>query len=130
MHFPVDLKYTESHLWMKKLGINIYVGITDYFQNSIGPIDLICLKSNSSFEKRESCGEIHSKKAKERILMPIAGTILFVNHSKFLTPHVFNTQPYSNWIIIIALQDVRGLKDLLSSREYEKYLKHLHKDGI
>ncbi len=123
MNIRSSLKYTQEHLWVNQFVKNVYVGITEYFPQSRGKITKIDLEQGRSFKKGEVCGKIHTKKGKEKIIMPVSGIISTVNINVFLTPSIFNHDFYSSWMMSITTQNPGELKQLMTAEQYRKLTK-------
>lgn len=121
MNIPEKLKYTKEHLWINQFGKKAYAGMTECFPQLRGKIIKINLEQGSSFKKGEVCGTIHTKNGKEKIIMPVSGTISTVNINVFLNPGMFNHDFYSSWMMSITIQNPEELKQLLTSEQYSKF---------
>jgi hypothetical protein len=49
LNFPEDVRYSESHEWVKAAGDTVRIGITDYAQDQLG--ELNCLMSANPLKK-------------------------------------------------------------------------------
>lgn len=116
-----ELKYTQTHEWLKVEGNLAFVGITDYAQETLGSVVFVDLPSiGSSFDQKEAFGAVESVKAASDLLMPISGRIIDVNQTPIDSPEVLNEDAFENWLIKIEILDPSELKTLLSHNEYEK----------
>ena len=106
MNVPEDLKYTESHEWIRLDGSKAFVGITDYAQESLGDIVYIELPATgSSVAADEELTTIESVKAAEPIYSPLPGIITEVNEELNDKPELLNSQPYEAYIFVLELED-------------------------
>ena len=64
LNFPEDVRYAESHEWVKADGDTAKIGITDYAQDQLGDIVFVELPDvGESFEKGAEFGTVESVKA-------------------------------------------------------------------
>ncbi len=64
LNFPEDVRYSESHEWVKAAGGTAKLGITDYAQDQLGDIVFVELPDvGESFEKGAEYGTVESVKA-------------------------------------------------------------------
>src|SRR5260370_9124528 len=94
MQVPDDLKYTESHEWIRSEGEIGTVGITDFAQDSLGDIVFLELpEPGTSFRKGETVGVVESVKTVSDILSPVSGEITEVNSGLEASPETVNKDP-------------------------------------
>ena len=78
--YPDDLKYSEKHIWCKKLDGTVEVGYSHYAQDKLGDIIYIELPEvGSEIKKGERIGMVESSKAVSDINSPVSGKITEVN---------------------------------------------------
>lgn len=124
MNIPKELLYTNDHEWIKVDGDKAYIGITDYAQHSMGDIVFVELPEvDSEVAVGESLVVIESVKAVSSVFSPISGTILEANEELEESPESLNEDPYTNYIVVLSINDKDELKELLSADEYEKICK-------
>ena len=123
MGVPDNLKYTESHEWVRLDGKTAYVGITDYAQESLGDIVYIELpETGASVSADDELTTIESVKAAEPIYSPLAGTISAANEDLNDNPELINSKPYETYIFALDLEDTAAYENLMSASEYDKFL--------
>ena len=122
MSFPIDVKYTKDHEWLKIDGDEAYVGITHFAQSELGDIVFIDVDTEGeSLEKEEVFGSVEAVKTVSDLFMPINGEDLEFNEKLEDNPELINSDPYGNgWIIKISIVNTEELDDLLTSDEYQK----------
>ncbi len=129
MSVPDNLKYTESHEWIRLDGTTAYVGITDYAQESLGDIVYIELpETGASVSADDELTTIESVKAAEPIYSPLTGTISEVNEELNDNPELINSQPFETHIFALELEDTSGYEKLMSPGEYQKLLESEEND--
>jgi glycine cleavage system H protein len=122
---PEDLSYTKDHEWVRTKGDEATVGITDHAQNQLGDVVYVELpKVGDKFEASEPFGSVESVKAVSEIYMPLGGTVIEVNESLNDSPEQVNEDPYGDgWMIRIKIDNPSQVDALLTSVEYEDYIK-------
>lgn len=116
MSIPANLRYTESHEWLRKEPDNtLSIGITDHAQAALGDIVFLELPEAGRIVKAgEEIAVVESVKAASDIYAPVAGEILEVNRAAIDEPGAINTEPYATWLVRIrpaALDDIDALLD-------------------
>jgi glycine cleavage system H protein len=121
MNFPLELKYTSDHEWIKVEGETALTGITDFAQHELGDIVFVDVTSvGETFAKDESFGTIEAVKTVSDLLIPVSGEILEFNEALENEAAVVNTDPYGNgWIVKIKITNPAELNDLMSADEYK-----------
>lgn len=122
---PEDLSYTKDHEWVRVKGNEAVVGITDHAQNQLGDVVYVELpKVGDKFEAAEPFGSVESVKAVSEIYMPLSGTVAEVNQNLNDSPEQVNEDPYGEgWMIRIKMDNPSQVDALLTSVEYEDYIK-------
>jgi glycine cleavage system H protein len=119
---PDNLKYTDSHEWVKAEGDGTYsVGITFHAQDMLG--DIVFVENpqpGRKVKKGEECGVVESVKAAADIYSPLTGEIVAANPELADAPQKVNEEPYSAWLFKIKPADPGELANLLDSAAYEK----------
>lgn len=119
--FLDDLKYTESHEWVKVDGDVAIVGITDYAQHQLGDIVFVEPPAiGDSVEKGSVTTEIESVKAVGELMAPVSGEIVEFNEKIEEAPEIVNQSPYEDgWLVKIKMSDSGELDDLLPVGKYK-----------
>jgi glycine cleavage system H protein len=120
MQAPDDLKYTETHEWIRSEGEIATVGITDFAQDSLGDIVFLELpEAGTLFQQGETVGVVESVKTVSDILAPVSGEIREVNSGLETNPETVNRDPYGKgWLFKIKLANTDEITSLLSSSDY------------
>lgn len=118
-----DLRYSETHEWVRVQDDTATVGITDYAQNELGDIvNVEFLESGRTVQAGNRFGSIDSVKAVSDLVSPVSGEIVEVNEDLTDAPELINEEPYAGgWMIIIKMDDPSDLDSLMSPEEYEEY---------
>jgi len=125
--YPVELKYSKEHEWLKVDGDNdkVRVGVTHYAQNALGDVVFVELpEEGTRFEIGGAFGVIESVKAVSDVYSPVSGEVVAINEKLLDSPELINEDPYGEgWMIEIKLSNPDELGDLLNPEEYEAFLK-------
>ncbi len=121
---PEDLKFTETHEWIKIEGKQAIVGITDYAVEKLGDVVFVELPAlGKEIKKKESFGVVESVKAVSDLYSPLNGKIVSVNDKLSNSPDLLNKDPYGEgWIVKIEVNDPKEIDSLISTKDYEKLL--------
>jgi glycine cleavage system H protein len=124
MHLPADLKYTDTHEWLRQEGDGtVAVGITWHAQDRLG--DLVYVENparGKALRKGEECGVVESVKAASDIYAPISGEVVAVNEDLAKSPEGINQDPYGAWMFKVKPSDPSELRTLLDAAAYEKLI--------
>lgn len=120
MNTPEDLKYAESHEWLKLEGDTATVGITDHAQNELSDVVYVELpKVGASFSAKAPAAVVESVKAASDIYAPVSGEIVAVNEALSGDPALVNTQPFGGgWIFKIKVTKPEEIAALKSAADY------------
>lgn len=120
MNTPEDLKYAESHEWLKLEGDTATVGITDHAQNELSDVVYVELpKVGASFSAKAPVAVVESVKAASDIYAPVSGEIVAVNEALNGDPALVNTQPFAGgWIFKIKVAKPEEISALKSAADY------------
>ena len=122
MNIPVDLRYAETHEWVRKENDGtVSVGITDHAQELLG--DMVYVESpqvGRKLSKGEECGVVESVKAASDIYAPLSGEVVAVNGELDEAPEKINENAYDAWMFKLRPENVAELDALLDSAAYGK----------
>lgn len=121
---PADLRYLESHEWVRLDDDVITVGITDFAQNQLSELTFVELPEiGDTFEADDEVAVIESVKAASDIYAPVDGEIIEINDSLEDAPELINSDAFGEgWIYKMRVKDPAAIADLLSASEYEQLL--------
>jgi glycine cleavage system H protein len=119
---PKDLKYTNTHEWVKVEGDTATMGVTDYAQKELSDIVFVDLpESGKTVNQGDVLGTIEAVKAVSDFYSPVSGTVIESNQELKSTPDLANKEPYGKgWIVKIKVADKSDLDKLLDATAYEK----------
>lgn len=121
---PNNVKYSDSHEWVRVEGNTAVVGITDFAVEQLSDLVYIELpEAGREVTQGDPFGEIESVKAVSDLVAPVSGEIIEVNEDLRSNLELLQESPFENgWIIKIRLSETREINDLMSLEEYEKQL--------
>ncbi len=119
-----DLKYTDTHEWLKIKGDVAIVGITDHAQSELTDIVFVELPEiGKEIIKGEELCVVESVKSVSEINTPVSGKITSVNEKLEDTPETVNEKPYDDgWLIKLEIKDKSEIDVLLDAEAYKKLL--------
>ena len=121
MNVPDDLKYSETHEWVRLEGGQARIGITDHAQAELTDVVYVELpKIGAKVQAKAPAAVVESVKAAGDIYSPVTGTVVAVNEALENNPALVNTDPHGEgWIFLVALdapEEVSQLKDAAAYR--------------
>jgi glycine cleavage system H protein len=122
MNIPADLKYTESHEWVRaEADGTVTVGITEFAQDALGDIVFVELpKVGATFTAGDDAAVVESVKAASDIYAPLSGEITAVNDAVTASPESINADAYGNWLFKLKPSDAAAINGLLDAAAYGK----------
>ena len=120
MTIPADLKYTESHEWIRtEPDGTLTIGITDHAQDALGDLVFIELPEvGRTLSAKENCVVLESVKAASDAYAPVAGEIIAVNTPLTDSPETLNSEPYESWLFKMKPAADATTSGLLNASDY------------
>lgn len=122
LEYPDDLKYYETHEYMRMDGEIATIGISAYAVDQLGDIVFIDLAEvGDKIEKEKSFGTIESVKAAEDLKAPITGTVIERNEEILEEAEKLSEDPYiEGWLLKLRVKDPDKLDedDFYSADDY------------
>ena len=120
MNYPVELKYTKDHEWIKMEGDIAVIGISDFAQDALGDVVFINLPEvGDAVTAGEAFGDVESVKAVSDVNSPVTGVIVEVNEDLADSPENLNSDPYGSWII--KVEKITDTEELMDAAAYEAF---------
>lgn len=124
--YPDDLKYLDSHEYVRLDGEIATIGITAFAIDQLGDLVLLELPEiddtieKGNKENDQSFGTIESVKAVSDLYSPVSGTVVERNEEMIEAPEKIAEDPYGEgWLIKVRLNDPDNpLEGVLSAEEY------------
>ena len=126
MNIPNNLKYAESHEWIRVEGNEAFIGITEFAVGELGDVSFVEIETEGEdLEKGEMFGTIEAVKTVTDVYMPVSGQVLEVNQDVLDTPELLNNAPFdAGWLIKISIANPSELDNLLDANAYAEIAKH------
>ena len=119
-----DLKYTDTHEWLKLKGDTAIIGITDHAQTELTDIVFVELPEvGKEIKKGEELCVVESVKSVSEIYAPVSGKIVNVNEKLDDAPETVNEKPYDDgWLVELEIKNKSEIDVLLDAESYKKSL--------
>jgi len=120
MKVPPELKYTDSHEWVRwESDGSATVGITDFAQESLGDLVFVELPEvGRSVKAGEACAVVESVKAASDVYAPIDGEVVAVNPAAADKPESINADAFAAWLFRLRPRDPGAKGRLLDAARY------------
>jgi glycine cleavage system H protein len=124
MMIPQDLKYAESHEWIRVDGNVATVGISHYAQDQLSDVVFVEVPEvDQEIEQGGECAVIESCKIAAEMYAPAAGKVTAVNEALEDDPALVNKDPYGDgWIFKLELCDASQLDGLMDAEAYKNHI--------
>ena len=123
---PSDLKFLDSHEWIKVDDNTVIVGISDHAQNELGEVVFVELPAiGDEFVLGDEAAVVESVKAASEVYTPISGEVIEVNDALEENPELVNTSPYEEgWFFKLKVSDenLGSIDSLMTAEEYSSML--------
>ena len=123
---PSDLKFLDSHEWVKVDDNTVIVGISDHAQNELGEVVFVELPAiGDEFVSGDEAAVVESVKAASEVYTPISGEVIEVNQALDENPELVNTSPYEDgWFFKLRVSDenLGSIDSLMTAEEYSSML--------
>ena len=120
LEYPSDLKYLDSHEYVRMDGDIATVGISAFAVDQLGDIVFLELPEvGDVVTKGETFGSVESVKAVEDMYSAVTGTVIERNDAVVESPEQLAEDPYGEgWLLKVRVNDGSELDDALSADEY------------
>jgi len=119
--FPDDLKYADTHEYIKEEKGLLKIGISEFAIDQLGDIVFVELvEKGEVLQKGITFGTIESVKAVEEVYVPCSCQIIERNESVIENPEILQNDPLNaGWLIIVKPNEEFSGSDLMDSKEYQ-----------
>ncbi|KST65731.1 glycine cleavage system protein GcvH [Mastigocoleus testarum] len=119
--YPDNLKYLDSHEYVKLEGEIATIGISEFAVDQLGDIVFLELPDvGDAVDKGENFGSIESVKAVEDLKSPVNGTVIERNDGMIEAPEQIADDPYGEgWLLKVRVNELEDLDDVMSAQEYQ-----------
>ncbi len=120
LDYPTDLKYLDSHEYVRVEGDTATIGISAFAVDQLGDIVFVELPDvDETLEKGETFGTVESVKAVEDMYSPVSGKVIEQNSAVVDAPETIAEDPYGKgWLLKVELSNPEEVNDALSADEY------------
>ncbi len=121
LEFPDDLKYLDSHEYIRLDGEIATIGVSAYAIEQLGDLVFLELPEvGDSVEMGTSFGSIESVKAAEDLNSPVSGNVIDRNEAMIDSPEDIADDPYGDgWLLKVRVDNPDDeLEDIMSAEEY------------
>ncbi len=120
--FPNEIRYVETHEWVRLDDGQAVVCISDHAQDALGDVVYVELPDiGATVGKGDEIAVVESVKAASDIYAPLAGSVVAVNQALEDSPELVNESPYGEgWFFTIAVDNVADADALLTAQEYQQ----------
>ena len=120
MNIPSDLRYANSHEWIRLEGEIATVGISDHAQEELTDVVFVELPAvGRAVDAGDPTAVVESVKAASDIYAPVSGEIVEVNPDVEADPSLVNTDPYGKgWIFKLKVKDVEHVSKMMDAAAY------------
>jgi glycine cleavage system H protein len=121
MNFDPTCRYLPSHEWVRVMGDQAVIGISDYAQSELNDVVYVELPEvGDAIEKGEEFGSVESVKAASEMYAPVSGEVIAVNEALEDAPELVNQSPFDKgWMVRIQLMDPSEVDELLDVEAYK-----------
>ena len=122
-----ELRFTESHEWVRAEGGIATVGITEYAAQQLGDVVYVELpEAGKTLAAGAEAAVVESVKAASEIYAPLAGEVTEANRSLAGDPARVNADPEGEaWFFRMRLADEGALSALMTKDQYTEFVKGL-----
>ena len=122
MNVPTNLKYTDSHEWIRaEADGTLTIGITDHAQEALGDLVFIELPEvGRTVKAGEAVAVVESVKAASDVYAPVAGAVSAANTEVVGAPEKVNADAYGNWLYKLKPANAADADKLLDAAAYAK----------
>ncbi|MEO0970812.1 MAG: glycine cleavage system protein GcvH [Cyanobacteria bacterium J06639_18] len=119
--YPDNLKYLDSHEYVRLEGEIATIGISEFAVDQLGDIVFLELPEvGDTVDKGENFGSIESVKAVEDLKSPVNGTVIECNDGMIEAPEQIADDPYGEgWLLKVRVNESEDLDDVMSAQEYK-----------
>ncbi|GAB6280160.1 MAG: glycine cleavage system protein GcvH [Thermovirga sp.] len=127
-NMPEELRYTETHEWIKVEEGKAWIGVTDFAQHAMGDVVYVELPEiGKAVSRGEDFCVVESVKGANDVYAPLSGTILEVNGELEDSPELVNADAYGSWIAVLEISDPSEIDHLLTWDAYRKLVAETEK---
>ena len=118
--YPQDLRYLDSHEYVRLDGDIATIGISEFAVDQLGDIVFLELPEiGEAIAIGETFGTIESVKAVEELNSPVTGTVIERNDALIESPEQVADDPHGEgWFLKVRINDAAEIEDAMTADEY------------
>jgi glycine cleavage system H protein len=118
---PADLKYVESHEWVKVDGDVVTIGVTDFAQSELGDVVFVELPEvGRMLQVGDVFGQVESVKSVSDLYAPVAGEVIEANPTLAVDTALVNSDPYgAGFMLKVRLSNPADVDALMDAARYQ-----------
>lgn len=119
-----EIKYANSHEYIRVDGDVGTVGISNYAQEQLGDVVFVELpETGKKFAKGDEAAVVESVKAASEVYAPVSGEIVEANNDLEANPGLVNEDPEGGaWFMKIKISDKSELDGMMDADAYAKFV--------
>ncbi|HOX39163.1 MAG TPA: hypothetical protein PL033_14350 [Candidatus Brocadiia bacterium] len=132
MATPDDRKYSKTHEWVKVLdNSEALLGVSHNVVNRLGYVVHIDLPdAEDEIVMDIPFGMIESMQEVAKLMPPVDAVVLAANDDLYSDMDALGADPYgTGWLIKIRLLDMKQMDNLMTAKEYDRYMKSTAEGG-
>jgi len=120
-NYPADLRYAESHEWVKLEGDQAIIGLTAFALEQLTDLIVMDLaKVGTKVKKGGRLGEVESVKSVSDIYAPLGGEVIEINKAVVDDLSRLPADPYGQgWLLKLKPENPEEISDLLIAEDYQ-----------
>ncbi len=121
--YPKNLKYTQTHEWLKVEGKKAKIGISEFAIKELTDLTFLQfdVEVGDELAKGQAFGEVESVKTTSSLYMPVSGKILAIHTEVADQLEDMMKDPYEfGWLIEVELTNPTEVEKLYDAAAYEK----------
>ncbi|HEY7851034.1 MAG TPA: glycine cleavage system protein GcvH [Ktedonobacterales bacterium] len=128
---PANLKFAQTHEWVRLDGDIATIGISQFAQEELGDVVFLDLPWNDvgerSFAAGSHFGDVESVKATSELFAPVSGVLVSVNVALRDQPELVNRSPFGEgWMLTLRVSDPSELDKLMDADAYATFTNESH----
>lgn len=123
-----ELKFTNTHEWLKVEQDEAIIGITEHAQQLLGDMVFVELPQlGDEVHAGDELGVVESVKAASDFYAPISGVVIAVNEAVAANPALVNSDPYNQgWLVKLKPKQWNEVNQLLTLDQYQNEIAEEH----
>lgn len=123
--FDADVRYAETHEWVRVEDAIAIVGISDTAQDLLSDVVFVELPEiGEEVTVGEGVAVVESVKAAEDVNAPVSGVVIEINEDLIDAPEVVNDDPYGSWFfkVRVSASIQSELGRLMDAAAYKEFV--------